>query len=78
MPKCIYRDKDNNKCYCSTSGHHLEAVTERICIKCCSLQEKPTIGDKQRFQIIIKEVIDLLNDNDVEYAKKVLNRAMKI
>jgi uncharacterized protein YaaR (DUF327 family) len=78
MPKCIYKDKDNDKCYCSTSGRHLEVVTEKICRKCCSLQENPTIGDKQRFQNIIKEVIDLLNNNDVEYAKKILNKAMKI
>lgn len=78
MPKCLYRDKDNNKCYCSTSGHHLEIVTEKTCNKCTSIQEKPTIGDKQRFKTIIQEVIELLNVNDVEYAKNVLNKAMKL
>ncbi len=65
MPKCLYKD-DNNKCCCSISGQHLQVVTDDVCGQCDSQQDKPTIGDKQRFQIIIKEVIDLLDNNVVE------------
>ena len=77
-PKCMYKSTNDNQCCRSTCEHHCKVVTDEICNQCILHQDKPTIGDKQRFKIIIKEVIELLNVNDVEYAKKVLNKAMTL
>lgn len=75
---CLYKCDESKKCCRSTCENHCKVVSDDTCKKCMLKQDKPFESDKSRFKRIIKEVIDLLDNNDVEYAKKILNKAMRI
>ena len=79
MPECMYKDKEESKCCCSTSGKHLQVVNDEVCGQCDSQQDKPTISDKLLLQKAIQKAIQALPSSiDNVRGREILFEALKI
>ena len=83
MPKCMYKCEGDGICACSISQHHCKQVNDEICGKCLLNQENPTVSDKAKLKRIIKEAIELMENDKVDNTNNydallILKKAMKI
>lgn len=77
MEKCIYKSSENTCCR-STSENHCKIVYDGICRICPLHQTTITVNDKTKFQRIMKQAADALEDNNTKEALRILDAGLKI